>query len=160
LRGRKKSLRLKAPLVPILRPFQSWTYSPTLNSFRWKIEDAAGVARQELRPDMIAERKLGKFAKSSLEVDPKRIIARIYDLVGSARVGEIDDWLRYVFWREARGRVVQVWPFKHQLHGEIGPRLATVTHDDLQLGKIITDLINQLDMLSHHLHAGPRHANG
>ena len=53
---------------------------------------------------------------------------------------------------------MQVRPLEHELHREVGPRLAAVTGHELELGEEPADLVDQADFLGRERHPGPGHA--
>ena len=101
----------------------------------------------------------GQLAEDAVEAEAHREVAGVHDLVGAAGVGVVDDGLRVVLRRERAGRVVEVRPLEHQLHGQVGPRLAAVAGDEAQLGEEPADLVDQLHVLARHRHPRTRHAD-
>ena len=96
--------------------------------------------------------------EDAVEREPHRVVARVHHLVGAARVREVDDRLRVVARRERGGRVVEVRPLQQQLGREVGPRLAAVAGDELQLGEVPAHLVDQADVLRRERHARSGHA--
>ena len=115
---------------------------------RVEVEHADGVVAQELRPHVVAERHVRHLGEDALEAQAHRVVARVHDLVGAARVGVLDDRLGVVLGRERARHVVQVRPLEHELHRELFPRLGAVTHHDAQLGEVVTDLVEQHHVLA------------
>ena len=113
----------------------------TLTSSSFK--HARRVLVEELRPDVIAERHVGQLGEDAVEVEAHREVARVDDLVGAARVREVDDVRGCSASARTRGRVVEVRPLQQQLHHQLGPRLAAVARDDLQLGEEPAHLVEQ-----------------
>ena len=75
------------------------------------------------------------------------------------RVGVVDDRLWIVLGSERTRGVVQARPLEHQLDGEVVPRLAAVAGDERELGEVVHDFVDELDVLAGHLaDARPGHA--
>ena len=107
---------------------------------------------------MVAERDVGHLLEDAVERQAHRVVARVHHLVGAARVRELDDGLRVVARRERGGGVVEVRPLQQQLHREVGPRFATVAGDELELGEVPADLVDEADVLRRERHPGSGHS--
>src|SRR6516225_9015397 len=99
---------------------------PPWSGLAANLQDPARVLREELRPHLILERHVRHVGEDALQAQPHGEVTGIEDLVRAARVGVVDDLPRVVPGRERRGRVVEIRPFEHELHGQLLPRLTAV----------------------------------
>ena len=64
-----------------------------------------------------------------------------------------------MLWRKCAGRIIEIGPLEHQLHGQIVPRLGAMAHDDFELGEEPADLVEIFDLLGFHRDSRPRYAD-
>src|SRR5438477_276467 len=104
-------------------------------------EDARGVLVQELGPHVVAERHVRQLGEDAVDVETHGVIARVDDLVGAARVREVDDVAVVVLGGERRSGVVEVRPLEQQLHHQLRPGFAAVARDDLEFREEPADFV-------------------
>ena len=124
---------------------------------RADLQYAARVLGEELRPHLVFERHVRQVGEDALQAQSHREVAGVDDLVRTPRVGVVDDLLRVVPGRERRGRVVQVGPLEHELHGQLLPRLAAMPGNEDQIGEVEHDDVDPGDLLR--LELQPRTGN-